>query len=83
MSERASRLTKIITRAKGNEYLFLSIVAVFIGVLGGYGAVIFRYAILFFQTLFYGSAEEFITIATNIVWWKKLFFPVTCQSQFK
>lgn len=76
MSDAAGRLTKIITRAKGNEYLFMSIVAVFIGVLGGYGAVVFRYAIEFFQSFFYGSAEEFITIAANIVWWKKLFFPV-------
>jgi CIC family chloride channel protein len=57
-------LRAILRRFDINEHLFISIIAVVIGVLGGYGAVLFRYAIIFFQTLLYRSGEEFLTIAS-------------------
>jgi len=58
-----------------NEYLFISILAVFIGVLGGYGAVLFRLAIRFFQAVFYGRGTEFLEMAAGLPWWTKLLMP--------
>ncbi len=70
-----NRLGKTFSRWGSNEHLFISIVAVFIGVLGGYGAVLFRYAIQFFQRLFYGNAAEFLEIAASIPWYYKVLMP--------
>ena len=69
-------LRSLLRRFDINEHLSISIIAVFIGVLGGYGAVLFRWAIKFFQTLFYGDSAEFLEIAALIPWWKILFMPV-------
>jgi len=45
-----------------------------VGLIGGLGAVAFRYLILFFQYLFYGttSAEEFFEAAQNLPWYYTL-----------
>lgn len=53
----------------------MSVVAVLIGIIGGYGAVLFRYAIMFFQNLFYGSGQDFLAIAAGIPWYQKLVIP--------
>jgi CIC family chloride channel protein len=58
------------------DHLSMSIIAVIIGVLGGYGAVLFRWAIQFFQRLFYGDASEFLEMAWSIPWYVKLTMPV-------
>ena len=68
-------LRTILRRFDINEHLSISIIAVVIGVLGGYGAVLFRFAIIFFQTLLYQSGEEFLTIAATVPWWMKLIMP--------
>lgn len=68
--------SQILGRLKTHEYIFLSILAVLIGVLGGYGAVLFRYSIIFFQTIFYGSGSEFILIADQLPWYTKICIPV-------
>jgi CIC family chloride channel protein len=67
--------SQILGRLKTREYIFLSVVAVLIGVLGGYGAVLFRYSIIFVQTVFYGSGQEFIHIADHLPWYRKLLIP--------
>jgi len=71
----ANRWSQVLRRLKTHEYIFMSVVAVLIGVLGGYGAVLFRYAIIFFQSIFYGSGQEFILIADQLSWYRKLLFP--------
>ncbi len=64
-----------IARWKINERVFMSVVAVFIGILGGYGAVVFRYAITTFQILFYGGGMDFLELAEQIPWYQKLLVP--------
>jgi len=68
-------LRKTLTRWDVNEHLFISIMAVVIGVLGGYGAVLFRLAIQFFQGLFYGSGAEFLALSAQVPWYLKLLIP--------
>ena len=69
------RLNNLIKRFGVNDHLSISIIAVAIGVLGGYGAVLFRFAIRFFQNLFYSSGQEFMLIAESTPWYKILFMP--------
>jgi chloride channel protein, CIC family len=49
----------------------LMLLSAVVGLIGGLGAVAFRYLIIFFQYLFYGStsSEEFFEIAQNLPWY--------------
>ncbi len=67
--------TEIVGRMMANERVSMSIIAVLIGVLGGYGAVIFRHAIIMFQVLLYGDGLDFLSFAQYVPWYKKLLFP--------
>ncbi len=51
------------------------IIAVFIGVLGGFGAIFFRFAIKFFQGIFFGSFHYTLEYAFKLPWYVKLFAP--------
>jgi len=62
-------------RWKVNDRVSMSVIAVLIGILGGYGAVLFRHAITTFQILFYGGGLDFLQIADHVPDWKKLLFP--------
>ena len=62
-------------RWKVNDRVSMSVIAVLIGILGGYGAVLFRHAITMFQILFYGGGLDFLQIADHVPVWKKLLFP--------
>ncbi|MBW1710191.1 MAG: chloride channel protein [Deltaproteobacteria bacterium] len=75
MDRKVNWLNASINRWKADEYFFVSIIAILVGILAGYGAVLFRYAIIFFQSSFYGSGEDFLRIAQDIAWYKKLIFP--------
>ncbi len=75
MKRQFASLRSILRRFDINEHLSISIIAVVIGVLGGYGAVVFRLAIQFVQSLFYGSNAEFLEIADQTAWWLKIFMP--------
>ncbi|MBN1615460.1 MAG: chloride channel protein [Deltaproteobacteria bacterium] len=46
-----------------------------VGLLGGLGAVFFRYLIQFFQTLIYSSGGDLATVAQNLPWWRVLLGP--------
>ena len=69
-------LAGLIRRIDINDHLSISIIAVVIGVFGGYGAVLFRLAIQFFQALFYGDSQEFLKIAGAIPWSYKIVMPM-------
>jgi len=48
-------LVNEIERLRKTEHTFMVVVAVIIGVAGGFGAIFFRFAIRFFQGPFFGS----------------------------
>lgn len=60
-----------------NEHIRLSVVAVFIGLLVGYGAIFFRTLIGWFQTLFMGNGHEgVVVIVHSLPWWQILLAPM-------
>ena len=51
------------------------LLAVLIGVLGGYGAVLFRFIIKSTQFLFYGNSDDYLTFASSIPWYLTVGIP--------
>ncbi len=51
------------------------IIAVLIGVLGGFGAIFFRFAIKFFQGFFFGSFHSSLDYISKLPWYMKLLAP--------
>jgi len=58
------------------DYSFNLILAVIIGIIGGYGAVGFRYAISGVQHLAYGIAEPGFSFILGLPWYLRLAIPV-------
>ncbi|NDV17868.1 CBS domain-containing protein [Pseudodesulfovibrio sp. JC047] len=54
------------------RYLLL---AVLIGVLAGYGAVLFKLVLKFMQWVFYQNTSDFMTFATSVPLWIKILMP--------
>ncbi|NOZ63261.1 MAG: CBS domain-containing protein [Calditrichaeota bacterium] len=69
------RLLAKITGLRLNEHTFMVIVAVFIGILGGFGAIFFRFAIRFFQSIFFGSWQYSLDYVLQLPWYIKLIAP--------
>ncbi|MBF0449106.1 MAG: chloride channel protein, partial [Magnetococcales bacterium] len=60
-----------------NEHFTLSIMAVVIGVVVGYGAILFRTLIEIFQHLFMGSGQEnVVEILSELSWWYIILMPM-------
>ena len=60
-----------------NEHIILSVLAVIIGLVVGYGAILFRSLIELFQFLFMGSGHENVgEIVRSLPWWQVLLMPV-------
>lgn len=51
------------------------VLALIVGVLGGYGAVGFRLLIDFLRTISYGSAGNILDVLAALPWWKKVLIP--------
>lgn len=58
-----------------SEHTFMVVIAVIIGVLGGFGAILLRYSIRFFQAIFFGSWNYSLDYALHLNWYHKLFAP--------
>jgi CIC family chloride channel protein len=57
------------------EHTFMVIAAVLIGLLGGFGAIFFRFTIRFFEAVFFGSWQYSLEYALQLPWYVKLFAP--------
>ncbi len=66
--------TRLETQAIG-EHLFMVLVAVVIGLLGGLGAVLFRLVIQAFQYLFFSESVPSLSYFIALSWWHKLLAP--------
>lgn len=64
-----------IDRAKMAEHTFMVIVAIFIGLLGGFGAVGFRFLIKFFEELFFGTFAHSVEMIHAIPWYILIWIP--------
>jgi len=60
-----------------NENAVMIIMALFVGVLGGYGAVAFRWLIGSFQNIFFGHGKNhFLDFLFTLPWYAKLIPPI-------
>ena len=60
-----------------NEHITLSVMAVLIGLMVGYGAILFRILIDMFQFFFMGSGDEgVVAIVQSLPWWQIILMPV-------
>jgi CIC family chloride channel protein len=67
----------ILYRYRTNEHVVMLFMAMVVGVLGGYGAVAFRWLIRFVQeTLFGNGGENFLEYLLSLPWYAKLLPPV-------
>ncbi|HIJ83132.1 MAG: Cl-channel, voltage-gated family protein [Magnetococcales bacterium] len=70
-------MLKFIQRLGINEHIVLSVIAIAIGLMVGYGAILFRLLIEGFQFLFMASGNENVAeIVRGLSWWHVLFMPV-------
>jgi CIC family chloride channel protein len=58
-----------------HQHVYLSIIAILIGILGGYGAVLFRYAIKATQYIFYQNTDDILTFAHTLPFYFKMALP--------
>jgi CIC family chloride channel protein len=70
-----SQLIATIRRLKTNEHTTMAILAVVVGVAGGFGAVGFRHLINFIQSVAYGSPAELLSIVYIIPWKIRIWIP--------
>ena len=64
-----------LSELKTNEHSIMAVLAMVVGLAGGFGAVGFRYLIDFFQTLAYGSHEELLHVVKALPWYLKVWVP--------
>ena len=69
-------LKKFQRRFWTTEQGTLMVLGVVVGVLGGYGAVGFRYLIDFLRTLAYGSDANLLEVVARLPWWYLLAVPL-------
>ncbi len=60
---------------KTNEHGIMAVLAVLVGLAGGFGAVGFRYLINFFQSLAYGSDGNLLDLVQSIPWYLRVLVP--------
>ncbi len=68
-------LVRELQRLRMTEHTFMVVVAVIIGVAGGFGAIFFRFAIRFFQGIFFGTWHYTLDYVLQLPWYVKLFAP--------
>jgi len=78
MSNRSSfwkTLFNLIDSFRKSEYTVTITLAIFIGLLGGFGAIGFRLLIRAFQSILYGPGPDLLYIVLSIPWYWKILIP--------
>ncbi len=66
-----------LTNLHANEHAVMLFMAIIVGVLGGYGAVLFRWLIRFFQKVSFGNGGgELLPTLMNMSWYARLTPPI-------
>ncbi len=68
-------ITQTLSRWRFNQHVYLSLLAILIGIFGGYGAVLFRFAIKAAQYGFYQNTRDFLTFAHTLPFYLKIGLP--------
>ena len=75
MNHKSSQKFSIPALLKASEHTTMTILAVIVGLAGGFGAIGFRYLIEFFQSISYGSAGNLIDAVQSIPWYFRIGIP--------
>ncbi len=67
---------RIIERFEPDETTIMVVLAALVGVAGGFGAILFRWLVNFFQGFVLGQGENTVALLMVIPWWQKLLLPV-------
>lgn len=57
------------------EHIFMVLCAIIIGILGGFGAILFRHLITFFQWIFFQTWEYSLDWVIAMPWWQRFLLP--------
>ncbi len=68
-------LDQTLGRTRVSDFTYMIILAVIVGLVGGFGAIVFRLMIRFFQVLFFGLGPDFLTLLTGLPWYHKILAP--------
>ena len=66
----------LIERFEPDETTIMVVIAAVVGVAGGFGAILFRWMVNFFQGFVLGHGENTVELLMAVPWWQKLLLPV-------
>ncbi|UCF30232.1 MAG: chloride channel protein [bacterium] len=71
----SQRIIRALSKLPRHQHVYLSLIAILIGVLGGYGALLFRFAIKFAQYCFYRNTADVLTFHQNLPFYLIILMP--------
>jgi len=69
-------LFRLVERFEPDETTIMVVLAALVGVAGGFGAILFRWMVNFFQGFVIGHGEDTVVLLMAVPWWQKLLLPV-------
>jgi CIC family chloride channel protein len=69
------QITDLLKKWRLEEHLTLYLLAIAVGVLGGYGAILFRFLIKLCQFIFYQNSNDFLSFADKVPLYLKVLIP--------
>ena len=75
MNQQPPEKYSILDILRTSEHTIMAILAVIVGLAGGFGAIGFRYIIGFFQTISYGSDGNLLELVLDIPWYFRILIP--------
>ena len=75
VAKASQKIAQALSKWRLHQHVYLSVLAILIGILGGYGALLFRYAIKVAQYCFYQNTHDFLTFAHTLPVYLKIGLP--------
>lgn len=69
------QITNLLKKWRLEEHLTLYLLAIAVGILGGYGAILFRFLIKVSQFIFYQNSDDFLSFAHKVPFYLKVLIP--------
>ena len=69
------QMSNLFKKWRLEEHLTLYLLAIAVGILGGYGAILFRLLIKAFQFIFYQNSDDFLSFAHKVPFYFKILIP--------
>ncbi|PNV82443.1 MAG: chloride channel protein [Desulfobacteraceae bacterium] len=75
VAKASQKIAHALSKWRLHQHVYLSVLAILIGILGGYGALLFRYAIKVAQFCFYQNTHDILTFAHTLPVYLKIGLP--------